>query len=153
MNIRDELLGVVKALNAAKIPYALCGGLAVGVHGYPRATEDIDLLIVAEDLDTAKKVLRGCGFTLESGRIPLGIKAGKPRDLYRVSKVIDNELLMVDFMLISADLEEAWKRREALEWRGEALWIVTRKDLLRMKKDAGRPIDLLDVERLEGKDD
>ena len=34
----------VRALERAKVPYALCGGLAVALHGFPRATKDIDLL-------------------------------------------------------------------------------------------------------------
>lgn len=32
---------VVDALNAAHIAYALCGGLAVNLHGHVRATQDL----------------------------------------------------------------------------------------------------------------
>lgn len=50
MNLKDELLLITNTLSAARIDYALCGGVAVAVHGYPRATRDIDLLIREEDL-------------------------------------------------------------------------------------------------------
>ena len=36
--IGAELRSLIRALDEASIPYALCGGLAVAVFGYPRAT-------------------------------------------------------------------------------------------------------------------
>jgi hypothetical protein len=33
MDLIDELLAVVRALEAARVPYAICGGLAVAIHG------------------------------------------------------------------------------------------------------------------------
>ncbi len=45
MTINDELQGLIKLLRNAKIEYALCGGLAMAVHGWPRSTMDIDILI------------------------------------------------------------------------------------------------------------
>jgi hypothetical protein len=50
MNLKDELVQVIEALGSSAIPYALCGGIAVVIHGYPRLTKDIDLLIRDEDL-------------------------------------------------------------------------------------------------------
>jgi hypothetical protein len=34
-----------RALREAGIPHALAGGLAVGAHGYPRTTDDVDFLV------------------------------------------------------------------------------------------------------------
>ncbi len=121
MDIRTELLAVVKALNAAELPYALCGGLAVGVHGYPRATEDTDLLIPPDHLTAAKQALAGCGLTLESGRIPLGVKTENPHELFRVSKVVDQDILTVGLLLVCGDLKGAWERRQRLRWSGGSL--------------------------------
>jgi hypothetical protein len=45
MNIKDELLRVVETLTEARIEYAIAGGLAVAIHGCPRLTVDIDLVI------------------------------------------------------------------------------------------------------------
>ena len=52
-------MGVVKTLNSYHIPYALCGGMAVVLHGYPRLTRDIDLLIRPSDLAGARDALAG----------------------------------------------------------------------------------------------
>lgn len=42
--LRTELLKIVRSLDQAGIDYALNGGLAVAVHGYVRATKDIEAL-------------------------------------------------------------------------------------------------------------
>ena len=56
LDITDELKALVNELNRHQIEYALCGGLAMGVHGRTRATVDIDLLILSESL--WKRLLR-----------------------------------------------------------------------------------------------
>lgn len=41
----DDLLKILKSLNENDVPYILIGGYALFIHGYHRATEDIELLI------------------------------------------------------------------------------------------------------------
>ena len=43
-DVERELDSVRNALVARGIEYALCGGLAVAVHGFVRATKDIDIV-------------------------------------------------------------------------------------------------------------
>ena len=45
LDLYEEFLGLVEGLDQRSIDYALCGGLAVAVHGSPRSTIDIDLLV------------------------------------------------------------------------------------------------------------
>ena len=59
MKLKDELLKIIDCLDQAGVDYGLCGGLAVVVHGYPRLTKDIDLLIRSESLEIAKEHLSG----------------------------------------------------------------------------------------------
>ncbi|MES1208434.1 MAG: hypothetical protein ABUS79_21050 [Pseudomonadota bacterium] len=49
LDLVQELTDVIACLDQGGVPYALCGGLAMAVHGYPRATVDIDLLVLAKD--------------------------------------------------------------------------------------------------------
>jgi hypothetical protein len=39
MNLVDELYGITAALSAAGVRYAVCGGVAVTIHGATRSTE------------------------------------------------------------------------------------------------------------------
>jgi hypothetical protein len=69
VDLISELERVVDALGAAGVEYALCGGLAVALHGHVRATREIDLLIPADAKDTAIAALRTKDFTLLAGPI------------------------------------------------------------------------------------
>ena len=46
-----EFRKLITALDERQIEYALCGGLAMAVYDHPRATVDIDILILSESLD------------------------------------------------------------------------------------------------------
>ena len=76
MDLKQELFSVTEALADAGIDHALCGGIAVVIHGYPRATRDIDLLVRREDLERAEESLKERGYTIPAGIIPFD--AGKP---------------------------------------------------------------------------
>lgn len=51
MDLREELNRLIESLNEEHIPYALCGGMAFAVHGHPRFTQNLDLLIRETDLE------------------------------------------------------------------------------------------------------
>lgn len=145
MNLKDELVQVIDALASSAIPYALCGGMAVIVHGYPRLTKDIDLLIREQDLDRSRSVLKQAGYTIESGVIPFDLGKPTERRVFRVTKIKDQEFLTVDLVLVNPLLEDVWSGREAHEAEGKLLSVVSLEGLARMKRLAGRPQDLADL--------
>ena len=51
LDLYDELTNIVDALETASIEYAICGGIAVAIWAFPRATVDIDLLVQESSLD------------------------------------------------------------------------------------------------------
>jgi len=57
IDLLAELRSVISSLDIAGIPYALCGGLAMAVHGFPRATVDIDILILGNKLHPSEHPL------------------------------------------------------------------------------------------------
>ena len=56
-----------RKLREAGIPHALAGGLAVGAHGYPRTTDDVDFLVPRSQRDLAIATLENAGFTAPTG--------------------------------------------------------------------------------------
>jgi hypothetical protein len=141
----DELRAVVAALDAARVDYALAGGLAVAVWGAPRATKDIDLLVQPEALPRAMAAVRECGFTLEAQ--PFEFKDGT--HLRRVNKVDrDGNLMTVDFILVDRNLASAWEGRSRLAFGGASLVVIPRDALIAMKALAGRPQDIADIQSL-----
>lgn len=138
----------MRELNARGLPYAVCGGLAVVVYGYVRATKDIDLLVERSSLEATLEALGTLGFTLRSGPIPFGAGTTQERVLHRVTKVVGEEHLMIDLLVVTPVLASAWKSIEHVAWNGLELPIVSRVGLAEMKRLAGRPQDLADLDAL-----
>jgi len=148
MNIKDELFLVTGTLQKARVDHALCGGIAVIVHGYPRLTRDIDLLLREEDLERARKALEKSGYTLSSGVLPFDIGEPTERRVFRVTKVEGSEHMTLDLVLVSPFLEDVWEGREEHLVEGTTLCVVSREGLAKMKRAAGRPQDLADLSHL-----
>ena len=101
MDFFQELKELTKALDARAVDYALCGGVALAIHGVPRATQDIDLLVRPEDLARLRETARACGFVLES--IPMDFASGIT--IQRFTKLVDGQPLMLDALLVGGPLE------------------------------------------------
>ncbi len=148
MNLKDELLNLVRILNEAKLEYAVCGGLAMTIHGFVRSTQDIDLLVPQEHLTQILEAAKTAGFRIPSGRMPFRAKTPLAMDIYRVSKASGSELLSLDLIVVSPGLKDVWESREVFEFFDVQCPAVSRAGLIRMKTIAGRPQDLVDIERL-----
>jgi hypothetical protein len=60
--VYQTLANLKDRLTKAGIDYAVIGGMALTIHGYIRATQDVDLLMTVEGLDTFRSSLVGRGF-------------------------------------------------------------------------------------------
>lgn len=144
----EEFTNITNALNDRKIAYAVCGGWAMAILGLPRATVDIDLLILSEDLSEAWRIAQDFGYDVEG--LPLHFHDGKI-EIRRISK-IDKEtksLITIDFLLVTDALREVWENRKMFKWNRGTVYSVSKEGLIFLKKISGRLIDLADIERLE----
>jgi len=55
--VLEDALRVSGTLTALGVPHALVGDLAVGLHGHPRATKDVDFIVGAEAFETTSPLL------------------------------------------------------------------------------------------------
>ena len=148
MDLYQEFRALITALEAAEVTYAVCGGVAVTLHGHPRLTKDIDLLVRAEDLGVLRETVGPLGFTIDAGSIPFDVGTPREREIYRVSKGEGEELLTLDLVIVNPALEEVWRTREHFVWEGSALSVVSREGLARMKRLAARAQDIADLAAL-----
>jgi hypothetical protein len=148
MKIKDELLKITHCFETNGIDYALCGGLAVAVHGYPRFTRDIDLLILAEDLDRAKAVLMPLEYDLEGGLFRFNLGTDRESRMYRVSRAEEGQLLTLDLLLVDTIYQTVWLTREQIQLEHQTLKVVSKLGLIAMKQLSGRPQDLGDIDSL-----
>ncbi|HUH05688.1 MAG TPA: hypothetical protein VML75_27025 [Kofleriaceae bacterium] len=61
-DLHRALEELIRALDAARIPYAIIGALALGEYGYRRTTEDIDVLLTSDGLEAFKRAHLGRGY-------------------------------------------------------------------------------------------
>jgi hypothetical protein len=148
LDLIDELAAVVRELNSRKVPYAICGGLAVVVYGYVRATKDIDLLVERASVEPVFQALKGLGFGLRAGPIPFSQGTPQERELHRATKVAGTDHLTIDLLVVTPVLSGAWSSVGHVQWNGLDLPIVSKEGLAEMKRLAGRPQDLADLDAL-----
>ena len=149
MNLVDELHAVTRVFRDAGIGYAVCGGIAVTIHGATRTTKDIDVLIAPADVDRAVTAVRAIGF--EYAALPMTFDAGtsKERHVRRISKLSDGEHMILDVIVAEASLAGALDDCVEVDLPEGPLTVVSRATLLRMKRLAGRAQDLADIQALE----
>ena len=139
-----EFKCVTEALNSAGIEYAVCGGWAMAIHGLPRATLDIDLLILADDLKKVLPVVEKLGYDVEG--LPLHFDI----EIRRVSKIIPElkQLITLDLLLVDDAIRDVWETRQQQTWDEGIASVVSKDGLIKMKLLAGRKQDLADIEKL-----
>ena len=150
MDLIEEFRGVVGKLLKDDVPFAIVGALALAIHGVPRATVDIDLLILPQDLARVQKLILPLGFDLPA--LPMSFRESG-LTVHRINKIKDEETLTLDLLLVSEPLGDIWRSRETVEAFDLQLPVISRGALIRMKAMAGRLSDLADIERLEDLDD
>ncbi len=143
-----EFYALTDALSAANVPYAVCGGVAVAIHGYPRFTRDIELLILPEDERRALDVAAQRQFVFEGGRLPMGQGIQSDWEIVRVSKVSGRDRLPLDFLLVGPSIQTVWDSRGIAVFHERQIPVVSREGLKHLKLIAGRKQDLLDLEQL-----
>lgn len=149
MDILKEFIRIVDCLNAHSIDYALCGGLAVALYGYPRFTGDIDILLLRDDLPRVKEALKTVDYSIAAGPFPFDSGTTKAREVHRISRIEEGEVFTLDILIVNDILRDAWKGREKYDLEGREIRIVSRSGLLAMKALAGRDQDRLDIQKLE----
>jgi len=136
----------IQSLNAAGVEYLLVGGYAVGFHGAPRFTADMDIWVGAEPENTAKlgRALEQFGFRdpqITSGQFL------KNDSVFRIG----HPPLQIDVLtdVSGRDFGDCLSRCEVLESDGLSISIISLDDLRQNKRAAGRAMDLGDLEALE----
>ena len=114
------------------------GALAVAAHGYPRATDDVDLL-TRLDLRKAQKRLRARG-------LDATMKRGDPGK--GDFSCLQGSLQGVRFDILPELVPLQWEHALHLRVSGTDLRIVDLDGLVRLKLRAGGPQDLMDAAHL-----
>ncbi|MCL4706752.1 hypothetical protein KJ068_16405 [bacterium] len=134
-------------LNAKKVEYLLIGGYAVGYHGYPRATNDIDVWVAIspENAERIAAALREFGFDTPELSASLFLKEDS---IIRMG--IPPMRIEVITGISGVRFDECYAERVVDTLDGVHANIISLNHLLKNKKASGRHKDLNDLENLSG---
>jgi len=149
LDLFDELTALIAALEERRVSYALVGGLAMAVWGFPRATVDIDLLVPPDGLESATTVGESLGYVIKAR--PMTFSSGAVV-IHRQSKMDPDggDVLMLDLLVVTPEIEDVWAGRESVEWAGGTISVVSRQGLIKLKQFRSSGTDLDDIARLQG---
>lgn len=145
IRLPQDFKDFLRLLNSHKVKYLLIGGFAVGYHGYPRATGDMDIWISIQ-LENAKKmvtVLEKFGF---------GIPALSTDLFLKKNQVIRMGMPPIRIEIITGisgvDFNECYQRKVIDVIDNVKVNIIDLDNLKINKKASGRLKDLDDLEHL-----
>jgi len=143
-----------------EVRYLLVGGLAVNLHGIPRMTMDVDVIIALDP----QNVDHFIAAAKELGLRPvLPVAMAELADPAKRKEWVEERNLVafalhaqetgvptVDVLLgVDLRFEEAYRRRVVRDLDGIAIDVASIKDLIAMKGESGREQDRYDIEQLQ----
>ena len=137
---------LLSAFGAAKARYLVVGGYAVGVHGRPRATKDLDIWVEASK-GNARRVIAA----LKRFGAPLWDVSEEDFAVPGAGLMMGVPPLRIDILtrIDGVRFADAWRRRTFAHFDDVVSSVIGLEDLLANKRASGRPQDLADVEALE----
>jgi len=153
----DIILG---ALEKREIRYLVVGGVAVVLHGYPRFTADLDLVIALDppNVISAMEALASLGYR---PRAPVAASdfadPGKRREWIRDKGLTVFGLWSPQHPATGVDvfveepfaIDHALARATRARLGANTFTVASIPDLIELKRKAGRPKDLDDIEKLQ----
>lgn len=148
MDLEQQLLRIIAAFEENGIQFALVGGLAMAVYGFPRATVDIDFLVAKVDVQKALDLLEQLGFDFKG--LPMHFHEGK-LTIYRRTGIFpgDKDVLPVDLLVLRPDEErEFLNNRQETTWNEHTLQVLGIDHYIALKQFRNSKRDQGDIEQL-----
>ena len=145
--MHQDFLDLLRAFSDREVRFLVVGAYALGVHGRPRATGDLDIWVDPSPQNAGRVMA-----ALEDFGAPLGSVTA--RDFSTPGVVFQMGLppVRIDVLtqLTGLAFEDAWAGRLQATFGGIAVDVIGRDDFIRNKRALGRARDLGDVESLGG---
>jgi len=150
---------IFKLLNKEDVKYVVVGGIATILHGYVRATADIDLVVDLQT-DEATKVIDTLSIAGFKPKIP--VQAIEFVDKAKRKQWIEDKGMQVFsmynpeqpalkiylFIEYPIPFNELWQHSVVMDLGETTVRVCSIDDLVTMKQQAGRHKDLADIEQL-----
>jgi len=136
--------GLLKSLKEHKVDFVIIGATAFPIHGYVRATLDIDIFIRPTKVNAEKTwlALKAFGYDVTDINID---------DLLKKKLLIRQYAVETDIhpFVKGVSFEKVWKDKVRAKFGDTFVYFTSLNDLIKMKKAAGRVKDLEDLKYLK----
>ena len=150
---------IIEKMNDEGVEYLVAGGIAVNLYGFIRATMDLDVLLLLDDLNTGKfiKIVKELGYqpvipvAIDDLSDPVKRKEWISKKNMKVFSVYnpENSMEHVDILLEdNIGFRQAYARREIIKTGNLRINLINIDDLIRLKEISGRERDKNDVRAL-----
>ena len=146
MIIQDDLKEFFRLLNKNGVEYVIVGGYAVAFHGFVRATKDIDVLFRNTPANIKRLMTSLSGFGIPESAMTINTFSEQGRIVRMGSPPMMIELINA---VGGVTFEEVWKNKVPGHYGDAPVFFISKSDLLKSKKAAGRPQDLRDLVELD----
>ena len=145
IHLPSDFKEFLKLLNAHQVEYLLIGGYAVGYHGYPRATADMDIWVAMNPANAERivNVLKEFGFDLAELSPELFLKEWQ---IIRMG--VPPIRIEIATTVSGVNFNECYAERVVDTLDGFEVNLISLKHLKLNKKACGRHRDLADLENL-----
>lgn len=145
IELHPDFKDFLRLLNTHSVKYLLVGGYAVGYHGYPRATGDMDIWIEVSEENSKRTAAAFRDFGMPEEGISEGLFMEK-------NKVIRMGMPPVRLEVITSasgvEFSECYSKRDVIEIEGIPVNFISLEDLKTNKAAAKRHKDLEDLDHL-----
>jgi predicted nucleotidyltransferase len=149
----NTLTKVANILNNLSASYCLIGGLAVSMLSKPRATEDVDFLILLENEILKQSLIKELGdkFSIIQNKKPFSLKnVNIWRILLKDSDSEDYDFTILDFIIAENEVyTNALKDPLKIKIDNININVINIENLIMIKELSARKIDLIDIEELK----
>jgi len=144
--LNEDYRDMLRVLSGNGVRFLVVGAYAMGAHGYPRATGDIDIWVEAspENSEKVYQSLGAFGAPLQQVNEGTFAERGIEFQIGVAPRRID-----IVTGISGVDFDEAYARRQIVDLEGLGVPMLSHSDLIRNKRATGREKDRLDADRLE----
>jgi len=146
MGLSKDWREFLELLNSRGVDYVIVGAHSLALHGRPRYTGDLDILVGSTPANARMliDVLNAFGFAASGFKESDFLEAGQLIQLGRAPTRID---LLTSISGVTS--EEAFATKISAKLDGIPVFILAREALIRNKRAVGRPQDLADLDVLD----
>ena len=141
----QDFVEFLKLLNAHHVEYLLVGGFAVAIHGYPRATADMDVWVARNQANAERMVLCLREFGFDTPDVTPELFEDPDRIVRMGEAPLRIEILME---IDGVNFDDCYSRADEQMVDGSPVPVISLNDLKVNKRASGRPKDRDDLENL-----